>query len=501
MYHIKREAIKIWQSGTEIELCKTTNCWNAHILKSQLMAETSDWKELSERMKMIFEKPGKEAPFGELSEAVRDEPPANIALTMEELSPEEAARVFSVLDKPIATAVLSALDPHIRHILLKQLNPDQLPGMIEGLPPREAAAIIAEAPASHVKRFLNDDQANISAVHDLQYRLNYRKGSAGRLMTTQFVKLYKDTIVADALEVVRHTDKEVDIPEDLYIVERDLTSRPLRSKLLGVVSIRDLVMADQNRKVEEIMATEVITVSGTTEQEDAAALVSKYKFMTLPVIDNEGYLIGVIPSDDLMHVVVGRLRSLYNKAVGTDAAAMESLSPFQAAKLRVPWLLGTMGIELGAGLVISHFDGILQKVILLASFLPIISAVSGNVGLQAAAITVRAVDTGTTKNKSVWASIKKEIATSLFMALVCGLVLGTIGGIWARHLPFGLVIGGALTCSMVTAGLMGTVIPVASKRLGFDPATTAGPFETAFQDVVGFGVFLWLATVLQGWIS
>jgi magnesium transporter len=465
------------------------------------MAETSDWKELSERLKVIFEKPEKEPLFGKLYEALRDEPPANIALMMEDLSPEEAVTVFSALDKPVATAVLSVLAPDLAHQLLKQLNPDQVAGLIEGLPPREAAAIIAEAPSKQVKSFLNDEQANISAVHDLQYRLNYRKGSAGRLMTTQFVKLYKDSIVADALEVVRHTDKDVDIPEDLYIVERDLSSRPIRSKLLGAVSIRDLLMADPNSKVEEIMATDVITVAATTNEEDAAALVSKYKFMTLPVMDNDGYLVGVIPSDDLMQVVVGRLRTLYNKAVGTDAAAMENLSPFQAAKLRVPWLLGTMAIELGAGMVISHFDGILQKVILLASFLPIISAVSGNVGLQAAAITVRAVDAGTTKNKSVWSSIRKEIVTSLLMALVCGIVLGTIGGIWAKHLPFGLVIGGALTCSMVTAGLMGTVIPVVSQRLGFDPATTAGPFETAFQDVVGFGVFLWLATLLQNWIS
>jgi magnesium transporter len=159
-----------------------------------------------------------------------------------------------------------------------------------------------------------------------------------------------------------------------------------------------------------------------------------------------------------------------------------------------------MAIELGAGLIISHFDAVLQKVILLASFMPVISAVSGNVGLQAAAITVRALDTRGGARKNIWTSLKKEAATSFLMAMACGLILGAVGAIWAKHLPFGVVIGVAITCSMLTAGFMGTVIPMVSKRFGFDPATTAGPFETAFQDIVGFAVFLGLATLLQHWM-
>jgi len=315
------------------------------------------------------------------------------------------------------------------------------------------------------------------------------------------VRLYENITVADAIDVIRHTDPKVDIPENLYIVDRDITNQPPRNRLLGVVSIRDLLMCDPQKLVKEVMACDVVSIPASASEEDAAALISKYKFMTLPVTDKDGYLVGVIPTDDLMQFVVARLRRLYTQAVGTDAEAMERMTPFQEAKLRVPWLLGTMFIELGAGMVISHFDGVLQKVILLASFMPVISAISGNVGLQAAAITVRAVDSGNSRRKNIWASIKKEATTSLLMAVVCGLVLGIIGAIWSKHLPFGLVIGGALTCSMLTAGLMGTVIPILSKRLGFDPATTAGPFETAFQDVVGFAVFLWLATLLQNWIS
>ena len=159
-----------------------------------------------------------------------------------------------------------------------------------------------------------------------------------------------------------------------------------------------------------------------------------------------------------------------------------------------------MVIELLAGLVISRFDHVLTEVILLASFMPVISAISGNVGLQAAAIVVRGLDTGHVQADKWKRQLLKELETSFLMAIACGLVLGAVGALWSRHIPFGLVIGGALTCSMLTAGFMGTVIPITSKRLGFDPAATAGPFETAFQDVVGFGVFLWLASLLVDYL-
>ena len=186
----------------------------------------------------------------------------------------------------------------------------------------------------------------------------------------------------------------------------------------------------------------------------------------------------------------------YLKLAGTDAGEMERRTPRQIAMLRLPWLLGTMLIELGAGLVIHRFDDVLQRVILLAAFMPVISAVSGNVGLQSAAIVVRGLDSGLVALSDWKRHVRRELSATLLMALVCGGTLGLIGVLWSRHLALGLVIGFALTCSMVTAGLMGSVIPMVSKRLGFDPATTAGPFETAFQDVVGFAVFLWMASLL-----
>lgn len=270
-------------------------------------------------------------------------------------------------------------------------------------------------------------------------------------------------------------------------------------KLLGAISLRDLAMCAPDRRVAEVMATDLVTFRPEAADDEAAALLSREKLLALPVIDAEGLLLGIIPADDAPGVVAARLRRLYARSVGGDAEAMARMTPVEAACTRTPWLLGTIVLELAAGLVIAHFNDVLERVILLASFMPVISAVSGNVGLQAAAITVRALDTG--KLGSSRRALTRGAATSLLMAAVCGVFLGVIAIIWSRHVMLAAVIGVAMVFSMLTAGLMGTIIPMVSRRLGFDPATTAGPFETAFQDIIGFAVFLGLATAMVERIS
>jgi len=245
-----------------------------------------------------------------------------------------------------------------------------------------------------------------------------------------------------------------------------------------------------------VMIADPVTVAPDTDQAEVARRIARYDLAAVPVVDAAGRLLGIVTVDDAIDVLVEEFTKDYLQLAGTDAEEMARRTPVQVARLRLPWLLGTMAIELMAGLVIARFDDVLKEVILLASFMPVISAVSGNIGLQAAAIVVRGLDTGHVSLRHAGRQVARELMTALLLALACGLVLGTIGVVWSQHLPFGIVIGGAMTCSMLTAGFMGTVIPMLSKRLGFDPATTAGPFETAFQDVVGFAVFLWLASLL-----
>ncbi len=462
------------------------------------MPEPLLYKQLAESLAALFKEHNKEPATEQLVNVTTKACPADIALALDELTEEQALRVFKTLDDDIATEVLAKLDQKHTEYILEALDPEHVATLLEPLPAREAANVLAEATDEQAKQVLQAEVPEPAAA-DAQHRLEYEKGSAGRIMTTEFLVLHPRMTIEQAIATVKQTDPDIDVPSDMYVVEGNNANTAGRNRLLGVISIRSLLMCEPGCKIEEVMTTEVISVEPEVQEEDVAALLSKYKFSSMPVVDQEGILLGVIPADDLMPVIANRLKHLYNKAVGTDAEVMEKLSPVGAAKVRVPWLLGTMAIELGAGLIIAHYDDVLQKVILLASFMPVISAVSGNVGLQAAAITVRALDAGSRK-KNLWQSLKKEGMTSLLMAIVCGIVLGGIGAIWAKQLPFGIVIGAAIVCSMLTAGLMGTIIPILSKRFGFDPATTAGPFETAFQDVIGFAVFLGLATLFQSWM-
>lgn len=428
-----------------------------------------------------------------LAAMLRGEDVGDIAVVMDKLQPRQCELVLRALDEDRAAELLTQLDPELTRELICGYDLPQFEHLLERLSPREAARVAADAPRAYL------DAANAkepSVAKDAKQRAEYPDGSAGRLMTDQFIRLRPDMSVADALEALRRTDPDVDTPDNLYVVGSNAKSGDSHERLEGAVSIRSLVMAEPAQPVREVMATEVITVEAGAKEDTAANLLSQYKFSTLPVVDKDGLLVGVIPAEDLMRVVVSRLRRRYARAVGTDAEAMEKATPLQEAKMRVPWLLGTMVLELGAGLVIARFNQVLEKIILLASFMPVISAVAGNVGLQAAAITVRGLDTGQTSLKNSGKVLLKEATVTLLMGAACALVLGTIGLIWSRKLMFAVVIAVALGCSMLTACLMGTIIPMVSKKLGFDPATTAGPFETAFQDIIGFGVFLALATLL-----
>jgi magnesium transporter len=185
---------------------------------------------------------------------------------------------------------------------------------------------------------------------------------------------------------------------------------------------------------------------------------------------------------------------------GEAAAEMSRRTPIEMARLRLPWLVGTMVIELFAGVIIARFNTVLRDVILLASFMPVISAVSGNVGLQAAAIVVRGLDTGHISVEAWAHALRRELVTALVIAGAMSAVVTPVATAWSHRVFFGVVVGAAMLCAVLTAGLLGTVIPIVSKRLGFDPATTAGPFETALQDVIGFTVFLWTATLLACWL-
>lgn len=244
------------------------------------------------------------------------------------------------------------------------------------------------------------------------------------------------------------------------------------------------------------MSTEVISVNAMTPARDVAKLISDYDFLAIPVVGHRNRMLGIVTVDDVIDFLAEEFEKNYLKMAGTDAEELDRKTPAQIAKLRIPWILATMFIELLAGLVIHAFDQTLTKVILLASFMPIISAISGNTGLQSAAIVIRGLSTGHVALSHWKHALARQMGTTLILGAVCGLTLGCIGAVWDHSVGFGAVVFVGMFMSVNIAGGVGTVIPMISKHFGYDPALTAGPFETAFQDVIGISIFLALATAM-----
>jgi magnesium transporter len=417
--------------------------------------------------------------------------PAEWADVVPNLNRHEIAALIQWLPDEEIPQLLADLNPHQAATILRLLTHADAADMLEAMDPADATDLVEVLPPAVAEQILVEMAP--SEADEVRNLLTYPSDTAGGIMTPVFVTVSPELRANQAVAALRRIADGLTHISNVYVIDS-------QDHLLGVLPLERLVLAHTDQPVEALMVTDPIRVQATTDAFATAKLLLDRNLLAVPVVDADDRMLGVVTVANASDVIEAALSAVYLMQAGTVAEAMEHSIPLQVARLRLPWLFGTMAIELGSGVIISHFNQVLTQVILLASFMPVISAVSGNVGLQAAAIVVRGLDTGHITIRRWGQQVTKELSASLVMALACGAALGVVGAIWSRHLPFGLVIGGAMICSMLTAGFMGAVIPLLSKHFGFDPATTAGPFETAFQDVVGFAVFLWLASLLLPWL-
>lgn len=417
--------------------------------------------------------------------------PADIAHIMNRLDVEESGFVFNLLTSEVGSEVLLDLDDAHREQLLKSLPQQRLNELVDKMDSDDAADIVGELSDEKAEEVLETmDVEDSSQVEEL---LQYDESTAGGIMAKEVATILAKDTIKKAIREVRRMAKEHKNIYAVYVVDAD-------GMLVGSVPLQELLLYAPNKRIQKIMSREVVSVTTDVDQEEVAQIFKKYDIVSLPVTDKAGKLMGRITVDDIVDVLEEEHEEDVAKMVGSDADELERRSPAQIALLRLPWVLITLFIELGAGFVIHHFDETLSKIILLASFMPIISAISGNTGLQSAAIVVRGIATGHVNLNRWWDPILRQMQTSLIIGSACGLVIGTIGALWYGKTLFGVVVGVSMFISVNISGFVGTVTPMLSKSVGFDPALTAGPFETAFQDVVGITIFLSFATLLLQWL-
>ncbi len=421
---------------------------------------------------------------------VHEAHPADLASVLQHLAPAERNALFRSLGRDQAGEVLSEMDDHALLELIRGLDDIELSRILEQMPSEHAADVVDELSTEHAEKIL--DLMEEEKSEEVQGILEYPEQSAGRLMSGDVVALPESATVEEAIQHLRRSITE-ERAFELYVVDD-------HRHLVGRVPLRRLLIADPRAPLSGLRDDELVSVRPEMDREEVARLVAKYDLVSLPVVDEQNRLLGVITVDDVIDIVEEEASEDIFRIAGSDAAELERRTPYQVALLRLPWVLTTLLIELLAGWVIHAFDRTLAQVILLASFMPVIQAISGNTGLQSVTMVVRGLATGQVQLSRWWEPLRRQAQTSSILGAVCAAVVGTVGLLWHSG-AFALVVAVSMFISVNLSGMAGTVIPMLSKRLGFDPALTAGPFETAFQDVLGVTIFLSLATALLRWLA
>lgn len=419
----------------------------------------------------------------------------DIAVIIDNLQDEdEALYLFSLLKDDTASEVILEISDDRREYFTEKLSGEKITDIVSEMYSDDATDFVSELDVEKKDEILeNLDKIDREDYHEVKELLSYDENTAGGIMAKEFISINENKSISEAIKEVQEQAEEVDQLYNVWVVDNE-------QKLKGIISLKRLIIALKNPddKIKNAMNPDVISVEANTDQEEVAKIFQSYDLVSLPVVDKDERVIGRISIDDVVDVLEEEYSENVARMTGTDAEELEKKSPVQIAKLRLPWLLATLFIELMVVFVIQFHNDILEKVILLAAFMPIISAISGNTGLQSAAIVVRGLDTGNVNISRWWEPIIRQFKTNMLIGGAVALVVGLIGFFMSmdNKILFGMSVGLSMFISINIAGIVGTASPMISKKLGFDPALTSGPFETAFQDVIGITIFMTISTYL-----
>ncbi|MFH1723711.1 MAG: magnesium transporter [Elusimicrobiota bacterium] len=417
-----------------------------------------------------------------------------------EADPRRAAFFLEGLDINDAGAMLAALPPSSARRLFKHLQPAFAGRMLSALRPDSVAAVLESVePEAAVDAFRSMEngvrQTVLGALSEqrkiaLQELLAYPEGSAGRLMSTDVVSFIQGTKVREVIQRLRAAVRKGSSPTYAYVVDED-------RKLKGVLVMRDLLFADSGAPIESVMSPGVKAVSGFTDREDLVQLAKERRYLSVPVVDADGRILGSVRMAELLESSQEEAGEDIQLMFG-GSADERPFSPvsFKLAR-RLPWLHVNLVTAFMAGAVVALFEGLISQLAVLAVFLPIIAGQGGNAGTQTLSVVLRGLIMREIRPRDAWRAIVRESGVGAITGLVTGVVTAGVAWLWKGNLFLGLVVGLAMIVNLVAAGAAGAVIPLAMKRLGFDPAQSSGIILTTVTDVVGFFAFLGFAFLFR----
>lgn len=429
-----------------------------------------------------------------LQESLAGAHPADLAEVMERLNKEDALRVFRALDAERAAEALDELDSETARFFLDQEVPERIAALLDLLPMDDAAEVLAESATPERQEALLRQWTDPEDAAEVRELLSYPQGSAGRLMTEKFVRVGKDLTVDEAFGVIRHADPEVETLSDLYVLEEN--------RLIGVLSLRELMRAQPAQKLSEIMTTQVISVRVDTDQEEAAQLIAKYDFMALPVFHTDGHIAGIITVDDIIDVLTEEQTEdvLKQGAIAAEPGVLNapyfSVPIWRVVRSRVGWLVLLFVAETATGVVLRHFEEELAKVVALSFFVPLLIGTGGNTGAQTVSTIIRGIALREIRGRDTGRVLARELISGVLLGLLLGSIAFGRAMLWGSGVQLSLVVALSILAICTWANTIGSLIPLAATKLKVDPALVSAPLITTLVDATGLVIYLTIARML-----
>lgn len=426
--------------------------------------------------------------FRELKAVFSAMEPADTALLFGELPDELLPLLYRLLPKDMAAEVFVEMDNDEQELLISAFSDRELKEVLDEMYLDDTVDIIEEMPASVVKRILK--QADPETRRQINEILQYPDDSAGSIMTIEYVSLKADMTVEDAFTRIRRTGEDKETIYTCYVTDKD-------RHLTGVVSVRTLLLADPCDLIREIMETNITYATTLDDKEDVAKQFSKYDYLALPVVDQEKRLVGIVTIDDAMDVLQDENTEdieMMAAITPTDKSYMKT-GVLETWKKRIPWLLLLMISATFTGAIITHYEAALGAYVVLTAFIPMLMDTGGNAGGQASVSIIRGLALGEIE----YSDTPKIIVKEALVAFFCGLTLACANFIKMMLIdriavPTALVVCSTLMVSVLAAKVVGCTLPIAAKRIGFDPAVMASPFITTIVDAISLVVYFQIAT-------
>jgi len=413
---------------------------------------------------------------------------ADLAVVFQFLTLREQQALFDLLDGVDQKAMLfSELEQEIFQKLTEDMPAEKIAEILEQTPTDDAADLLGKLPDERAKALL--DLMAKEDSEEVEGLLGYDTETAGGIMVPEFIALKEETTAREAIEALQKEYVDVEMPFYLYVVDD-------HGNLVGVISLRQLVVVRPETMLKSIMTTGVVSVQTNTDQEEVARIVAHYNVLAVPVVDEDNRLVGIVTVDDVIDIIREEATEDILKMAGAGEGLVESQSLLRSTRIRLPWLMASWIGGIIAFFIIGHFENSLNKLIYLAAFIPIIMGMGGNIGTQSSTIVVRGLATGVLNLKQIWNVVLKELVTGAILGFIYGLLLGMVVHIRYDMWLLGVTVGFAVIISMTIAALVGSLVPMVFARINIDPAVATGPFVTTSIDILSVFFYFQIATLL-----